>query len=649
MRYYFFETSMEPRGSNGELMPTLRPIQGQTFPDGTPVDHTMNVQSPKQPNPKTTGTRLEYPIGTKFCSDHLEVAQKASGATYYSVYHDGDFDNPGSFHPVSADPNFNWLQPSHRSDAMNAAYVKFVAFGDQETQTEETKTTNKMASKKKETNKRLGPADANGKARPVSTNWVPAYEDQVETEGNLIALWMRKLLNQLNIRSFATKPKYDEGVKQTLTVLYGAGETLDSITNQNRFGALLTQEKMDALGLSQISKGPLKWYLEEIANEHAKAKDCTAIPRTDADAEDAAFIVSTQMNMNNGTSNPVTPELIEDTKKAFQAGWTLDDIVDPNIINSRTDVKDLMNAIATGSIPPPKQTQGGNSFLDRLMADKKLSCPKNKDGFHVDQDKWYLLLRNLKQHVNTMLLGPTGTGKSEIVKRLCDATGTPFTLIPMGAITEPNEQLIGKMDLDPSTNGTKFDWADFALAVQRPGVILLDEINRCPRNGWNTLFSILDGNKTLTAYGAKSSDQRVIKINPDVVFFSTANVGYEYTGTSELDIALKTRFMPVELKYLNVKDEKAILSSRTGITDEDAENIAIVAQNIRKNYLAGTLEQSVSTRETLMAAELVRDGFEVEQAMEIVFLPNYKEGMSEKDPNSERGTVRAIIASRFNN
>ena len=71
---------------------------------------------------------------------------------------------------------------------------------------------------------------------------------------------------------------------------------------------------------------------------------------------------------------------------------------------------------------------------------------------------------------------------------------------------------------------------------------------------------------------------------------------------------------------------------------------------------ADVADQRISDDEEETPLELELDrGWEVpeadavEQALEVTFLPNFEGGLTEKDPNCERGTVRAMIASRFSN
>ena len=49
-------------------------------------------------------------------------------------------------------------------------------------------------------------------------------------------------------------------------------------------------------------------------------------------------------------------------------------------------------------------------------------------------------------------------------------------------------------------------------------------------------------------------DTTPIKIHPECVFFSTANVGSQYTGTHKLDRALLDRFMLIEVDPLSTTE-----------------------------------------------------------------------------------------------
>lgn len=647
MRFYFFKTSMENR--EGEMKPTLRPLPGQRLDDNSPVNTDLNVQAPKEAGSAKGGARLDYPIGTFFCSDHLETVTTSGGKTYYSVYTGGkNFSNEPNFHPVSQDPAFAYKEDTHRDDKMNAAFVKFMNFGEQDT--DDVAATPKKGKAAKPA-VRLRPMDANGKATPMKAGVVfeNRYEDQISEETRLIVIWMRRLLHDMNITRPAVTPKATPELEQKMNELYACGENIDFIASRDRFSAVMKEQKMDAMALQSIAKGPLNWYIDELTEEHRGKRASTAVvrdPKIASSVGDVALMLNTRMNDIHAKSANIDDAVIGDLTKALADGWSLDEIIEPEILSQRDDLSVLASALASGAIPQPEREKDpSKTFIGQLFSNRKNARPTDKDGFHVDELPWTILMRNLYRRQATLITGPTGSGKTECIRLLCERTGTPLTIIPMGTITDPTEQLVGKMDLDPATGGTKFDWADFALAVQRPGVILLDEINRCPRNGNNILFSVLDGTATLTASGAKSTDQRSIKVNPDCVFFATANLGAEYTDTNELDAATRNRFMEVKLDYLPVDTEARVLAKRTGVSEDDAKTIARIAASIRKSYKTNILSHPVSMRETLICAGLIKDGLDPELACEASFLPSYEDGLGE---DNEHGTVKALIASQFN-
>ena len=109
-----------------------------------------------------------------------------------------------------------------------------------------------------------------------------------------------------------------------------------------------------------------------------------------------------------------------------------------------------------------------------------------------------------------------------------------------------------------------------------------------------------------------------------------------------LDAALTNRFFPVELTYAPEEKEKELLQKRCGIAEDIAENIANVAQKTRDLYRKQELSTCMSTRETLMTAGLVKDGWTALEAMERIFLPLYEGTKTE----GERGIVEKIIISR---
>ena len=282
-----------------------------------------------------------------------------------------------------------------------------------------------------------------------------------------------------------------------------------------------------------------------------------------------------------------------------------------------------------------------DSFLLRMTKNTDLDVPDVKKGFYVDPDNWYLLLRNISNQVNTMMIGPTGTGKTELVLLACKKLGIPCHVYDMGSMYDPVAGLLGVHRLQKGGVST-FDYAKFTRDIAQPGVVLLDELSRAPVTTNNILFPCLDSRRTLPVEIAGGDDLRSIKVHRDCCFVATANVGAEYTGTMSMDRALVGRFFPLELDYMPKDMEEQVLIKRCGINASAAKHIVSVANNVRSLYRKQELSCSLSTRETLMAAELVADGWTTLRAMELVFLPLFEGTKAE----GERGIIAKSLMVR---
>ena len=283
-----------------------------------------------------------------------------------------------------------------------------------------------------------------------------------------------------------------------------------------------------------------------------------------------------------------------------------------------------------------------NSMLLQMKADRKLAVPTIEgEGFHIAEKDWYLLVRNIKSKVNTLMVGPSGTGKTELVLLACRKLGLECSVYDMGSMYDPVSGLLGVHRLQKGGESV-FDYAKFTQDIQKPGVILLDELSRAPVTTNNILFPCLDSRRMLPVEMAGGDELRSIAVHPDCVFIATANVGAEYTGTMSMDRALVGRFFPLELDYMPLDCEVQVLSKRCGIKPADAENIASVAGTVRSLYGKQEISCTISTRETLAAARLVADGWSSLDAMELTFLPLFEGTRTE----GERGMVAKIFMTR---
>ena len=279
------------------------------------------------------------------------------------------------------------------------------------------------------------------------------------------------------------------------------------------------------------------------------------------------------------------------------------------------------------------------TLLQTILKNAALYPPQASEGFYVSKNDWNILVRNIMNHVNTMIIGPTGCGKTSVVQEICQRMGKKLHIFDMGTMVDPISSLLGVHRLEKGES--IFDYAKFTQVIKEPCVILLDELSRAPLSTMNILFSCLDDRRNLNIEIACGTGEREIKVHPEVTFMATANVGAEYSGTTSMDRALVNRFFPLELGGIPTKEEETVLMTRTGIEKRTAELIVKVANNIRSLCAKQEISVSLSIRETLMVAKLVHDGWSLADAMEMTYLPLYEGSKSD----GERSTVYKTISS----
>jgi MoxR-like ATPase len=212
-----------------------------------------------------------------------------------------------------------------------------------------------------------------------------------------------------------------------------------------------------------------------------------------------------------------------------------------------------------------------------------------------------------------MLIGATGTGKTEVVANIAKVFNVPLTIFDMGTMTDPVMGLVGTHVISVENGVTKseFKRSRFSELIQQPGIILLDEISRAGAMANNLLFPCLDFRRELPMEYS-FHDTTPIPIHPQCVFFSTANMGSQYTGTHKLDRALLDRFMLIEVDSIKKDDIVATLVAEfPKITKTKINKLVSVFEKINKEHDEFKISFNLSVRHLKTIAKLVSNGFTI--------------------------------------
>lgn len=175
------------------------------------------------------------------------------------------------------------------------------------------------------------------------------------------------------------------------------------------------------------------------------------------------------------------------------------------------------------------------------------------------------------------------------------------------------------------------------MKLQNLRIKSLRDNKLAPITSGNSLFPCLDRRRYLPLDIAGSKDVRQVPVHPETMFFATANLGNEYSGTNTIDRALLDRFMVVELDFPSPENEEKILMKRTGLDKPNATAITTAINTIRKAAEEDDLSTTVSTRHCLEMAELIVDGFSLKTAFHNVIYPLFDK--------QERVKINSILAA----
>ncbi|MCD5409268.1 MAG: MoxR family ATPase [Methanocellales archaeon] len=239
-----------------------------------------------------------------------------------------------------------------------------------------------------------------------------------------------------------------------------------------------------------------------------------------------------------------------------------------------------------------------------------LMIPREDPYYYIAEETMNILEkvhRISKRHpVNVLVAGRQGCGKSSLVRQYAAVYRKPMATFQVGILSEPG-QLFGEYALEGGE--TKYKQFLFPQAIRTPNcVIHLEEINRPEHpKALNMLFSLLSDDRQVWM-----DELGVLNVAEGVVFFATLNEGEEFIGTELLDAALRDRFYILLMDYLPNEVEREVLIKKTGVDEEQADQIIDAINGLRSNP---EISIEVSTRTTLMVGEMAAVGATLREAI----------------------------------
>jgi nitric oxide reductase NorQ protein len=207
-----------------------------------------------------------------------------------------------------------------------------------------------------------------------------------------------------------------------------------------------------------------------------------------------------------------------------------------------------------------------------------------------------------------MLKGPTGCGKTRFVEYMAYRMNRPLITVACHEDLSATD-LVGRFLLE----GEETVWHDGPLttAVRNGAICYLDEVVEARKDTVVIIHPLTDDRRRLPI----EKRGTVIEAPPEFMLVVSYNPGYQ-SILKDLKQSTRQRFVAMEFDYPNPEDEAAIVAKEGGIDDSIAGDLVKIGQKVR-NLRGHGLEEGVSTRLLIYAAQMIAKGISPINAAEV--------------------------------
>jgi len=269
-----------------------------------------------------------------------------------------------------------------------------------------------------------------------------------------------------------------------------------------------------------------------------------------------------------------------------------DDNLEEYVIDNRATTSPLVVPVPTQTMDdaPPAQSAAAPAFNVSLATVPPMHLAQryvHRKVYGVND--FDIFDRARADHINVLVYGPTGPGKTTAVEAWAAERGLRMATVSGNASME-SRQLFG--GFIPDGNGS-YGWIDGPVTdvVRNGGVLLLDEMNFISPKIYTTLYPLTDGRRTITLLDHMGE---TIEAHPDLTVFATMNP--DYVGTTPLNFAMRNRFdIQLAWDYDDAVEEKLV----------DSKALRGLVKQLRNEAAKGQYDTPISTNMLIEFSDFV--------------------------------------------
>ncbi len=254
--------------------------------------------------------------------------------------------------------------------------------------------------------------------------------------------------------------------------------------------------------------------------------------------------------------------------------------------------------------------------MTESLNDKTIVKAQPIEKYVLTREPYYLSVRDevsifetaYKARLPVMLKGPTGCGKTRFVEAMAYRLGRPLITVACHEDLSATD-LVGRFLLE----GEETVWHDGPLttAVRHGAICYLDEVVEARKDTIVLIHPLTDDRRILPV------EKLGILLNApnDFMLVISYNPGYQ-SVLKDLKQSTRQRFLSLEFDYPPATAETNIVAHEGGVSESVARDLVKIGEKVR-NLKGHGLEEGVSTRLLVYAAQMIASGIEPVTACEI--------------------------------
>jgi nitric oxide reductase NorQ protein len=229
------------------------------------------------------------------------------------------------------------------------------------------------------------------------------------------------------------------------------------------------------------------------------------------------------------------------------------------------------------------------------------------EKYRLKTEPYYLNIGNESQIFETafkaklplMLKGPTGCGKTRFVQAMAYRMGLPLVTVACHEDLSATD-LIGRFLLE----GDQTIWHDGPLttAVRHGAICYLDEVVEARKDTIVLIHPLTDDRRVLPV----EKRGELLSAPDNFMLVISYNPGYQ-SVLKDLKQSTRQRFLSVEFDYPPAEAEAQIVAREGNVDERTARDLVKIGEKVR-NLKGHGLEEGVSTRLLVYAAQLIASG-----------------------------------------